>query len=163
MYTFASRPSEMINIKFEDFKDHFGDKQAVVYQPKTSNYKTMMIPEALYQKIEEYKEHLKSIKKYKHELRINQYNEEIQGHFLFDLTDSTISKLFSERFKGVIPERLKFRAKDLRICALNQIKDVKGIEGASLAADHSSTKITRSHYIRTGVDIDAEIQKRQQD
>jgi integrase len=159
MYSVASRPGEMCLIKFEDFKIKKKEYQVSIYQPKTRKKKTMSIPKELFDQVENYKQYLIKKHKYIEETRKTKRGDEKSGHFLFKLHRGSISRLFESRFNEMIPERLQFRAKDLRLCALNKLKSDKGIEAAKLAADHSKIKTTIVNYDRSAVDLNQEISK----
>jgi integrase len=161
MFTVAGRPSDIVDVRFEDITEDDGDYHVTILQSKTLKDKTVNIPKKLVERIEEYKQFLKDTKKYKESVRKTPRGKDIIGHFIFNLTAGSISNLFYSKFGGNVSENLKCRSKDMRISSLNKIRKDINVEAATLLANHSNKKITEKHYLRSGFDLDEKAKESQ--
>jgi integrase len=152
MWSLASRPSEMITLRFEDFKEVDNSKQVHYFANKKNQRKTFTISDDLYEQVMEFRDYKMREGTYEVKTKTTPTRNEITGHFVFDVTRSTLQKKFSRKFKKLIPG-FNPRAKDVRMSSLsNEMKD-HGIHRATSLALHTSSRMTRTHYIRTAKDF----------
>ena len=94
MWCFASRPSEMLTLRFEDFEDK-GDQKSVYYYANKKNQRNKFtISNDLYDRVMEFKEMKINQGIYKERTFITPTAKSIKGHFVFDLTRSILQKKF---------------------------------------------------------------------
>ena len=127
MLCFASRPSEMLTLRFED-KD--GQKSVYYYANKKNQRNKFTISNDLYDRVMEYKELKISQGTYKEKTFITPTGKSIKGHFVFDLTRSILQKKFSRKFGKLIPG-LKSRPKDIRMSSISNEFKEHGIHRAA--------------------------------
>ena len=80
------------------------------------------------------------------------------GYFLFWNSRNEIGNKFKSWFNGATPE-FKLRPKDMRIAAISDRNEHGSLTEAAALADHRSTKITTSHYIRSAIEFNSVISK----
>ena len=147
MWCFASRPSEMLTLRFEDFEDKDGQKSVYYYANKKNQRNKFTISNDLYDKVMEYKEMKISQGTYKEKIFITPTGKSIKGHFVFDLTRSILQKKFSRKFAKLVPG-LKSRPKDIRMSSISNEFKEHGIHKAASLGQHTSIKTTKKHYTR---------------
>ena len=152
MWCFASRPSEMLSLRFEDFEDKDGQKSVYYYFNKKNQRNKFTISNDLYDKVMEYKEMKISQGTYKEKIFITPTGKSIKGHFVFDLTRSKLQKKFSRKFAKLIPG-LKSRPKDIRMSSISNEFREHGIQRAASLGQHASIKTTKKHYTRVVKDF----------
>ena len=111
MWCFASRPSEMLTLRFEDFEDKDGQKSVYYYTNKKNQRNKFTISNDLYDKVMEFKEMKISQNAYIEKTFITPTGKAIKGHFVFDLTRSKLQKKF---FKKVWKAYTRFEIKTKR-------------------------------------------------
>ena len=94
MWCFASRPSEMLTLRFEDFEDKDDQESVYYYANKKNQRKKFMISNDLYEQVMEFKEMKISQNTYNEKTFITPTGKSIKGHFVFDLTRSKLQKKF---------------------------------------------------------------------
>ena len=111
MWCFASRPSEMLTLRFEDFEDKDDQKSVYYYANKKNQRIRFTISNDLYDRVMEYKELKISQGTYKEKTFITPAGKSIKGNFVFDLTRSKLQKKF---FKKVWKAYTRFEIKTKR-------------------------------------------------
>ena len=145
MWSFASRPSEILTLRFEDFEDKDNQKSVFYYANKKNQRKKFTISDELYDQVMEFKEHKISNGTYIEKVFITPTGKSIKDHFVFDLTRSMLQKKFSRKFAKLITG-LKSRPKDIRMSSIsNEFRD-HGIQRAASLGQHTSIKTTQKHY-----------------
>ena len=152
MWSLASRPSEMLTLRFEDFEDINNQKVVYYYANKKNQRKRFTISDELYNQVMEFKEFKLNHDKYKERSFTTPTGRVIEGHFVFDLTRSKLQKRFSRKFSKLIPD-LKSRPKDVRMSSISNEMREYGIHKASSLGQHTSIGTTKRHYIRVGRDF----------
>ena len=152
MWSFASRPSEILTLRFEDFEDKGNQKSVFYYANKKNQRKKFTISDELYNQVMEFKEHKISNNTYKEKTFITPTGKSIKGHFVFDLTRSKLQKKFSRKFAKIIPG-LKSRPKDIRMSSISNEFREHGIQRAASLGQHTSIKTTQKHYTRAVKDF----------
>ena len=152
MWCFASRPSEMLTLRFEDFEDKDCQKSVYYYANKKNQRNKFTISNDLYDKVMEYKEMKISQGTYKEKIFITPTGKSIKGHFVFDLTRSILQKKFSRKFAKLVPG-LKSRPKDIRMSSISNEFKEHGIHRAASLGQHTSIKTTKKHYTRVVKDF----------
>ena len=152
MWSFASRPSEILTLRFEDFEDKDNQKSVFYYANKKNQRKKFTISDELYNQVMEFKEHKISNNTYKEKTFITPTGKSIKGHFVFDLTRSKLQKKFSKKFAKIIPG-LKSRPKDTRMSSISNEFREHGIQRAASLGQHTSIKTTQKHYTRAVKDF----------
>ena len=147
MWSFASRPSEILTLRFEDFEDKDNQKSVFYYANKKNQRKKFTISDELYDQVMEFKEHKISNGTYIEKVFITPTGKSIKGHFVFDLTRSMLQKKFSRKFAKLIPG-LKSRPKDIRMSSISNEFREHGIQRAASLGQHTSIKTTQKHYTR---------------
>ena len=130
MWCFASRPREMLTLRFEDFEDKDDQKSVYYYANKKNQRKKSTISNILYEQVMEFKEMKISQDTYNEKTFITPTGKSIKGHFVFDLTRSTLQKEFSRKFAKLIPG-LKSRSKDIRMSSISNEFREHGIQRAA--------------------------------
>ena len=118
MWSLASRPSEMLTLRFEDFEDINNQKFVYYYVIKKNQRKRFTMSDELYNQVNEFKQFKVNYDKYKERLFTTTTGRLIEGHFVFDLTRSKLQKRFSRKVAKLIPY-LKFRPKDVRSSSIS--------------------------------------------
>ena len=95
MWSFASRPNEMITLRFEDFEDKDGQKSILNYANKKNQRKKFTISEELYNQVMNFKEMKVNNGTYQIRSFTTPTGKTITGYFVFDLTKSKLPKKFS--------------------------------------------------------------------
>ena len=152
MWSFASRPSEILTLRFEDFEDKDNQKSVFYYANKKNQRKKFTISDELYNQVMEFKEHNISNNTYKEKTFITPTGKSIKGHFVFDLTRSKLQKKFPRKFAKLIPG-LKSRPKDIRMSSISNEFKEHGIQRAASLGQHTSIKTTQNHYTRAVKDF----------
>ena len=152
MWSFASRPSEILTLRFEDFEDKDNQKSVFYYANKKNQRKKFTISDELYDQVMEFKEHKISNGTYNEKVFITPTGKSIKGHFVFDLTRSMLQKKFSRKFAKLIPG-LKSRPKDIRMSSISNEFREHGIQRAASLGQHTSIKTTQKHYTRAVKDF----------
>ena len=152
MWCFASRPSEMLTLRFEDFEDKDDQKSVYYYANKKNQRNKFTISNDLYDRVMEFKEMKINQGIYKERTFITPTAKSIKGHFVFDLTRSILQKKFSRKFKKLIPG-LKSRPKDIRMSSISNEFKEHGIHRAASIGQHTSIKTTQKHYTRVVKDF----------
>ena len=152
MWSFASRPSEILTLRFEDFEDKDNQKSVFYYANKKNQRKKFTISDELYDQVMEFKEHKISNGTYIEKVFITPTGKSIKGHFVFDLTRSMLQKKFSRKFAKLIPG-LKSRPKDIRMSSISNEFREHGIQRAASLGQHTSIKTTQKHYTRAVKDF----------
>ena len=147
MWSLASRPNEMVTLRFEDFEDNNNQKSVLYYANKKNQRKRITIADDLYEQVIDFKNFKIENGRYHERSLTTSTGKTLTGHFVFDLTRSKLQKKFSRKFKKLIPG-LKLRPKDIRMSSIsNEMRD-HGIYRASSLGMHSTIRTTREHYIR---------------
>ena len=150
MWSLASRPNEMVTLRFEDFEDNNNNnnqKSVLYYANKKNQRKRITIADDLYDQVIDFKNFKIENGKYHERSLTTSTGKTLTGHFVFDLTRSKLQKKFSRKFKKLIPG-LKLRPKDIRMSSIsNEMRD-HGIYRASSLGMHATIRTTREHYIR---------------
>ena len=152
MWSFASRPSEILTLRFEDFEDKDNQKSVFYYANKKNQRKKFTILDELYNQVMEFKEHKISNNTYKEKTFVTPTGKSIKGHFVLDLTRSILQKKFSRKFAKIIPG-LKSRPKDIRMSSISNEFREHGIQRAASLGQHTSIKTTQKHYTRAVKDF----------
>ena len=152
MWSFASRPSEILTLRFEDFEDKDNQKSVFYYANKKNQRKKFTISDELYDQVMEFKEHKINNGTYIEKVFITPTGKSIKGHFVFDLTRSMLQKKFSRKFAKLIPG-LKSRPKDIRMSSISNEFREHGIQRAASLGQHTSIKTTQKHYTRAVKDF----------
>ena len=153
MWSFASRPSEILTLRFEDFEDFEDNQKSVFYYANKKNQrKKFTISDELYDQVMEFKEHKISNGTYNEKVFITPTGKSTKGHFVFDLTRSMLQKKFSRKFAKLIPG-LKSRPKDIRMSSISNKFREHGIQRAASLGQHTSIKTTQKHYTRAVKDF----------
>ena len=97
MWSFASRPYEILTLRFEDFEDKDNQKSVFYYTNKKNQRKKFTISDELYNQVMEFKEHKISNNTYKEKIFITPTGKSIKVHFAFDLKRSILQKKFSRK------------------------------------------------------------------
>ena len=147
MWSLASRPNEMVTLRFEDFEDNNNQKSVLYYANKKNQRKRITIADDLYDQVIDFKNFKIENGKYHERSLTTSTGKTLTGNFVFDLTRSKLQKKFSRKFKKLIPG-LKLRPKDIRMSSIsNEMRD-HGIYRASSLGRHATIRTTREHYIR---------------
>ena len=152
MWSLASRPNEMLTLRFEDFEDKDGQKSVLYYANKKNQRKKFTISEELYAQVMNFKEMKVSNGTYQIRSFTTPTGKTITGHFVFDLTRSKLQKKFSRKFAKLIPD-MKSRPKDIRMSSISNEFREHGIQRASSLGLHTSVKTTQEHYTRIAKDF----------
>ena len=152
MWCFASRPSEMLTLRFEDFEDKDDQKSVYYYANKKNQRKKFTISNDLYEQVMGFKEMKISQNTYNEKTFITPTGKSIKGHFVFDLTRSKLQKKFSRKFAKLIPG-LKSRPKDIRMSSISNEFREHGIQRAASLGQHTSIRTTQKHYTRAVKDF----------
>ena len=144
---FASRPSEILKLRFEDFEDKDNQKSVFYYANKKNQRKKFTISDELYDQVMKFKEHKISNGTYNEKIFITPTGKSIKGHFVFDLTRSMLQKKFSRKFAKLIPG-LKSRPKGIRMSSISNEFREHGIQRAAPLGQHTSIKTTQKNYTR---------------
>ena len=147
MWSFASRPSEILTLRFEDIEDKANQKSVFYYANKKNQRKKFTISDELYYQVMEFKEHKISNGTYNEKVFITLTDKSIKGHFVFDLTRSILQKKFSRKFAKIIPD-LKSRPKDIRMPSILIEFREHGIQRAVSLGQHTLIKTNQKHYTR---------------
>ena len=145
MWSLASRPNEMVTLRFEDFKDH--SQKSVLYHSKKKNQrKWITITDDLYDRVIDFKIFKIENGEY-HERSLTNSTGKHWQDILFNLAKSKLRKKLSRKFKKLVPG-LKLRPKDIRMPSIsNEMRDHVIYRASSLGM-HSTIRTTREHYIR---------------
>ena len=152
MWSFASRPSEMLTLRFEDFEDKNGQKNCIVLCKQMNQKKRFAISEELYNQVMMFKNMKVNNGKYEERSYTTPTGKLITGHFVFDLTRSKLQKKFSRKYAKLITG-LKSRPKDIRMSSISNEFREHGIQKASSLGLHTSVKTTQQHYTRIAKDL----------
>ena len=152
MWSLASRPNEMLTLRFEDFEDKDGQKSVLYYANKKNQRKKFTISEELYAQVMNFKEMKVNNGTYQIRSFTTPTGKTISGHFVFDLTRSKLQKKFSRKFAKLIPD-MKSRPKDIRMSSISNEFREHGIQRASSLGLHTSVKTTQEHYTRIAKDF----------
>ena len=150
MWSLASRPNEMLMIRFKVLESTNNQTTINTIQIKKSKksllFQMIFTIKLLNSKI------LKRNKESIYQKTVTTpTGKKIVGHFIFNLTKYRFEKKFSRKFKRMFPN-LKLRPKDIRISSLsNEMKEFEIHREASLG-QHTITT-TKRHYTRTGVNL----------
>ena len=158
MFALALRPGEARLIKFEDVELKNSQVSIKVYKSKKDRTQQLSISQQLYDEIISYKQHLISNDKYQETTRKTIKGDAVVGHFLFWNFRNAIGIKFKSWFNGATPE-FKLRPKDMRIAAISDRNAHGSLTEAAALADHRSTKITTSHYIRSAIELNPVMSK----
>ena len=96
MWSFASRPSEMLTLRFEDFEDKDNQKSVFYYVNKKNQRKKFTISDELYDQVMGFEEHRISNGTYNEKVFITPTGKSIKDHFVFDLTRSITTEVFKK-------------------------------------------------------------------
>ena len=151
MWCFASRPSEMLTLRFEDFEDK-DDQKSVYYENKKNQRRKFTISNDPYKQVMKFKEKKISQDTYNEKAFITPTGKSIKGHFAFVLTRSKFQKKFSKKFAKLIPG-LKSRPKDIRMSSISNEFREHEIQRAASLEQHTSIKTTQKHYARAVKDF----------
>ena len=80
MWSFASRPSEILTLRFEDFEDKDNQKSVFYYANKKNQRKKFKISDELYDQVMEFKEHKISNGTYNEKVFTKPQNPELSYH-----------------------------------------------------------------------------------
>ena len=152
MFALALRPGEARLIKFEDVEFKNNQYSIKVYKSKKDRIQQLSISQSLYDEITNYKQQLITSNKYQETSRKTMKGDNVVGHFLFWNSRNVIGNKFKSWFNGAVPE-FKLRPKDMRIAAISDRNIHWSLAEAAALADHKSTKITTSHYIRSAIEL----------
>ena len=152
MFALALRPGEARLIKFEDVEFKNNQYSIKVYKSKKDRIQQLSISQSLYDEITNYKQQLITSNKYQETSRKTMKGDNVVGHFLFWYSRNVIGNKFKSWFNGAVPE-FKLRPKDMRIAAISDRNIHGSLAEAAALADHKSTKITTSHYIRSAIEL----------
>ena len=97
MWSFASRPYEILTLRFEDFEDKDNQKSVLYYANKKNQRKKFTISDEFYNQVMEFKEYKISNYTYKEKTFITPTGKFIKGYFVFDLIRSILQKKFSRK------------------------------------------------------------------
>ena len=97
MWSLASRPNEMLTLRFEDFEDKDGQKSVLYYANKKNQRKKFTISEELYTQVMNFKEMKVNNGTYQIRSFTTPTGKTITGHFVFYLTRSKLQKKFSRK------------------------------------------------------------------
>ena len=158
MLALALRPGEAKLIKFEDVELKNSQVSIKVYKSKKDRTQQLSISQQLYDEIISYKQHLISNDKYQETTRKTIKGDAVVGHFLFWNSRNALGNKFKGWFNGATPE-FKLRPKDTRIAAIRDRNAHGSLTEAAALADHRSTKITTSHYIRSAIELNPVMSK----
>ena len=147
MWCFASRPSEMLTLRFEDFEDKDGQKSVYYYANKKDQRNKFTISNDLNDRVMEFKELKISQSTYKKKICITPTDKSIKGHFVFTWRDLYFEKSFQESLSKFIPG-LKSRPKDIRMSSISNEFKEQGIHRAASLGHHTSINTTKKHYTR---------------
>ena len=101
MWSLASRPNEMLTLRFEDFEDKDGQKSVLNYANKKRQRKKFIISEEPYTQVMNFKEMKVNNGTYQIRSFTTPTGKAITGHFVFDLTRSKLQKKFSRKFEKI--------------------------------------------------------------
>ena len=152
MFALTLRPGEARLIKFEDVEFKNNQYSIKVYKSKKDRIQQLSISQSLYDEITNYKQQLITSNKYQETSRKTVRGDNVVGHFLFWNSRNVIGNKFKSWFNGAVPE-FKLRPKDMRIAAISDRNIHGSLAEAAALADHKSTKITTSHYIRSAIEL----------
>ena len=158
MFALALIPGESRLIKFEDVELKNSQVSINAYKSKKDRTQQLFISQQLYDEIISYKQHLISNNKYQEITRKTIKGDSMIGHFLFWNSRNAIGNKSKCWFNGATPE-FKLRPKDLRIAAISDRNAHGSLTEAATLADHRSTKITSSHYIRSAIELNSAMSK----
>ena len=158
MFALALRPGEARLIKFEDVELKNSQISIKVYKSKKDRTQQLSISQQLYDEIISYKQHLISNDKYQETIRKTIKGDAVVGHFLFWNSRNAIGNKFKSWFNGATSE-FKLRPKDMRIAAISDRNAHGSLTEVAALADHRSTKITTSHYIRSAIELNSVMSK----
>lgn len=154
MFACSLRPGEVKFLTFENVKAENKNWSIQIYRSKRDSFQTIAIPQSLYNEIIDHKHSLEAVDKYKEETRCTTRDDNITGHFLFDVNRSNLERKFTSGFGGVIDD-VKIRPKDLRISSISHKNTHGTLAEAAALADHKNTRVTSNHYTRAALEFDA--------
>ena len=152
MWSFASRPNEVLTLRFEDFEDKDNQKSVFYYANKKNQRKKFIISDELYDQVMKFKDHKINNGTYIEKIFTTPTGKSIKGHFVFDLTRSILQKKFSRKFVKIVPG-LKSRPKDIRMPFISNEFREHGIQRAASLGQHTSIKTTQKHYTKAVKDF----------
>ena len=100
MWPLASRPNEMLTLRFEDFEDKNGQKTVLYYASKKNQKKRFTISEELYNQVMMFKNMKVNNGKYEVRSYTTPTGKLITGHFVFDLTRPKLQRNFLESLQN---------------------------------------------------------------
>ena len=103
MWSFASRPSEILTLRFEDFEDKDNQKSVFYYANKKNQRKKFTISDELYNQVMEFKEHKTRNNIYKEKTFITPTGKSIMFVLPFNTQPSGLHSI-SEYNKALWPE-----------------------------------------------------------
>ena len=147
IWCFASRPSKMLILIFENFEDKDDQKSVYYYANKKNQRRKITISNDLYEQVMEFKEMKISQGTYNEKAFITSTGKSIKGHFIFDLTKSKLQNKISRKFAKLIPG-IKSRPKDIRMSSISNEFREHGIQRTASLGQHASIKTTQKHCTR---------------
>ena len=127
MWSLASRSTEMLTLRFEDFEDKNAQKTVLYYASIKNQKKRFTISEELYNQVMMFKK-----------TKVNNGKYEVRSY-----TTPT----------GKLITGLKSRPKDIRMSSISNEFREHGIQKASSLGLHTSVKTTQQHYTRIAKDF----------
>ena len=102
MWSLASRPNEMVTLRFEDFEDN-NQKSLLYYANKKNQRKRITIADDICEQVVDFKNFKIENGRYHERSLTTSTGKTLTGQFVFDLTRSKLQKKFSRKFKKLIP------------------------------------------------------------
>ena len=101
MWSLASKPNEMVTLRFQDFEDN-NQKSLLYYANNKNQRKRITIADDLYEQVIDYKNFKIENGRYHERSLTTSTGKTLTGHFVFDLTRSKLQKKFSRKLIKLI-------------------------------------------------------------